>query len=169
MEALRDASQPQDTSPIAIRTGLDSDWPLLRATFANHYIKNPQSYYGYRVPPHTLVTKLEQFKTSPAWRLLVACPVGIPDEIMGMLLYRTETPRRQNPAVAWLTTKPLYQRAGVATALLKHAKLPKGEIDCAFLLPHIAKLASPKGYTLRFRPYLPDVELWNELNKEETK
>ncbi len=158
-------SQPAAQSAQAVvRHGRATDWPLLCTSFAYHYCKNPQSYYGYKVPPHTLITKLEQFRTSPNWTLLTACPSTDLDEVMGMLLYRSVALPRSNPAVAWLTVKPIYQQLGVATALLDSAAIKPGEVDCAFLLHNIAKAAQLKGYTLRFRPYLPDVELWNELN-----
>lgn len=151
------------TALIEIRNGVDGDWPLLCTTFANFYIKNPKSYYGYRVPSHTLVTKLEQFRNAPNWKLLAACPSNDRNEVMGLLLYRQRAERERTSAIAWLTVKPAYQNMHVATRLLETAGIPKGEIECAFLLPHIAKLAATKGYTLRFRPYLPDIELWNEL------
>lgn len=154
---------------VVVRVGRPQDWPLLCKSFAKHYIANSQSYYGYGVPPHTIITKLEQFRDSPAWRLLVACPSTDEDEVMGMLLFRIATHENERQAAAWITTKPLYQRKGVANALIKVAGIVKGEIGCAFLLPHIAKLAQPKGYVLRFRPYLPDVELWRELTSPNVK
>jgi len=104
------------------------------------------------------------------------------DEVMGMLLYRKVTPIRHNVAVAWITTKPAYQKNGIASALLKQAgivgtfrtierngsrqQVPATEVDCAFLLPQVTKPAEKLGYLLRFRPYLPDVELWDELIRE---
>ena len=162
MSAATASQPPASSSIIEIRRGRPEDWPLLCTTFANFYIKNPKSYYGYRVPSHTLVTKLEQFRQAPNWQLLAAVPSNDSNEVMGLLLYRLPQ-ERQPRAIAWLTVKPAYQNMHVATRLLETAGIPKGEIECAFLLPHIAKLAQTKGYTLRFRPYLPDIELWNEL------
>lgn len=161
------------SSPVIVRDSRDTDWPLLFVSFANHYIKNPDSVYGYRTPPHTLIDKLEQFRRSPNWKLSVAASGFDDNEILGFMLYRHTPfiiPNRQanspgsNPAIAWITVKPIYQRRGVATALLKVAKFPKGDIDCAFLLPQVAELAKRHGYNLHFRPYLSEVELWNELN-----
>ncbi len=168
-----------------MRDGRASDWPLLCTSFANYYCKNPGSYYGYRVPPHTLVTKLEQFRDSPDWKLIAACPDSNHDEVMGMLVYRYQNNNNRNPALAWITVKPLYQRKGVAKALLQHAGVKSGDVDCAFLLQNVVNRrlsyknsteiesweflgvltdwARQHRLTLRFRPYLPDVELWNEL------
>lgn len=160
------ASNGHESSFEAIvREGNTEDWPLLCTAFAAHYIKNPNSYYGYRIPPHTLIAKLESLLKSPNWQLLTACPKDNPTEVYGMLLYRKVTPNKQNPAIAWITVKPEYHRQGFAKALFRVAKIPQGQIDCAFILPHVAKWADQHGYTLRFRPYLPDVELWRELNK----
>lgn len=128
------------------------------------------------------MTKLEQFRTAPNWKLITACPSTNHDEVMGMLLYRDDA--SIPPAVAWITVKPIYQHKGVAKALIKHSGIPKGEIDCAFYLStvtnrkgtptdkffeplgNIKDWAAKLGFRLNFKPYLPDVELWNELNRD---
>lgn len=88
------------------------------------------------------------------WKCAVALSPEDSDEFMGWVLYLdTDT----SNTLAWLYVKPQYRNWGVATALLAHAEIGKGNVDVAYFSPRVAKLAKAKGYTLRWRPYLPAI------------
>jgi GNAT superfamily N-acetyltransferase len=96
-----------------------------------------------------------------AWKTIVATVDGAGDEILGYLVYR------DRGMLAWVYVKHQYRRHGVAKALLAHADVWPGSVDVAFFSPHGASLAKDRGYTLRWRPYAPDVELeaWANVSK----
>ncbi len=157
------------TPHVIVRDGRQSDIALLCSSFANIY-SSKRSHYGYCVPPQILVNKLEILINSPRWKLLVAAPSTADDEVMGMLLYRPITRATPWQTVAWVTVKPLWQRKGIAKALFAVAKLIRGDVECAFLIEDdVMRWSEQHGYTLLFRPYLPEVEMWTALEREVQK
>lgn len=162
-----------NSSSILLRNGKVEDYPLLREAFLFSYAHR-NSWYGSSTPVKLLRIKFDAILDSPNWQQLIACPgEDSQDEIMGALIWRPalneESAKRVNsyirnfPQVAWLTVKPTYQRKGVAKALLKATNLnPPCIIECAFVMPDIHKKAIELGYQLRFKPYLPDIELLSQ-------
>ncbi len=96
--------------------------------------------------------KIVALLLSPDWQCLVATSDDDTTEIMGYLIYKDQN------TLGWLHVKKQYRSFGVASALFHSADICKGSLDVAFFSPPVAKWAKVKGYTLRWRPYLPDVE-----------
>lgn len=150
-------------SPIVIREGCRDDWHWLSSRFAIEY---HSAAPARGVPVRVLISKLEALLEAPDWRLIVCVPADEPTEILGALLYRPPTDPDWMQRAAWMQVKPEWRRRGVATALLKDAKMRPGQVHCAFLPPEVGKAADPKGWRLRFRPYLPDIAVWERLKVE---
>jgi GNAT superfamily N-acetyltransferase len=107
------------------------------------------------------MAKMEALIAAPGWMFRVLCPEETPDEIMGLLVYRPpQKPGSVVQSIAWVYVKDIYRQRGVARALLQHARINRGEVHCPFVDPEVAKRAAMKGWRLRFRPYLPDVAIW---------
>lgn len=158
---------PASDTGVLIRDGRQGDWALLLTSFANIY-STRKSYYGYRVLPRILVDKLEAFLKHPEWKLITACDSSATDEIMGMVVYRATNAGQPyaRPAIAWMTVKPVWQGKGIGRALLKATGIGPGQVDCAFMIPSVAQWMTDKGYTLRFRPYMPEVAMWEMIQRK---
>lgn len=88
------------------------------------------------------------------YRTLVATPHGDDDEILGYLTH-------DGPSiVGFIYVKEALRQKGIATALLAHAGVAKGEIAAPLIVTKLPgagnfpKLAEAHGYTLRFRPWM---------------
>lgn len=140
-------------TPIQIIPALPAHRALMLDAFWREYQQNSPQARG--VPPKVLTAKLETLLDAPGWTTLVATPPDDWDSVLGFLVYKNAT------TVGWLHALSFGgfgRRKGVAGALIERAGIVRGVISCAFLPPEFAKRASQYGWTLRFRPYLPDVE-----------
>lgn len=132
---------------ISLRAATDADHPLILDSFWREYRR---SRHAEGVPASWLRTLLDPLLRS--WRSAVAVADG---ELLGWICWR------DSHTVAWVQVKSTVRERGVALALLEHAGIGRGEIECPFLptgtpaIRNFPKLAATKGYTLRFRPYLP--------------
>ena len=88
------------------------------------------------------------------YQTLVATPEADPDEILGYVIH-------DGPAcVGFLYVKEAVRQKGIASALLKHAGIQKGEVVAPLIvtkLPGVGnfpKLCEAHGYTVRFRPWM---------------
>lgn len=136
------------SAPIRIAPARDQHRALILDSFWREYRSCPMAK---GVPPGVLTRKLEALLDSPSWRALVATPDDDVDSVLGYLVYRDPF------TLGWLHTLRNFRHKGVARALLSHAHVLPGHASCAFLPPGVAKVATEHGYTLRFRPYLPDI------------
>lgn len=136
------------TAPIAIVPARAEHRALILDSFWREYRESP---HAKGVPGAVLSRKMQALLESPSWRALVATPEDETSEVLGYLVFRDQR------TAAWLHVIRGWRKRGVARALLAHAGVWPGVIACAFITPEVAKLAATKGYTLRFRPYLPDV------------
>jgi hypothetical protein len=150
---------------VVIREGKAEDYPLLYDAFFKVYGQSRDSWWGRGVPHRILRAKMEQLLEAPGWRCLIACPSHEPDEIMGMLVFSPPNVRTKNYQIGWITTKGFWSKQGIAKALLKSAgiDLQNMQVDCAFMMPKVQQWAAQRGYKLLFKPYIPDIALWNTL------
>lgn len=137
-------------SAVSIRLGTPADWPHVGDSFWHSYHGSP---YASGTPARVLADQLDVLLEARSWTLLIACATEEPTEILGWLLVRPGVPQR----AAWLFVKPMWRGKGVARALVKHADIKAGNIECAFMDPEVAKWAKAKGYTLRLRPHMSAV------------
>lgn len=138
-------------TPISISPATPEHHSLILDSFWREYRNG--SPYAKGVPPNVLTGKMESLLLSPLWRAIVAAPDGEADPVLGYLVYRDEA------TVGWLHVIREWRKKGVARALLAHAGIQRGQVACAFLPPEVAKEATKRGWTLRFRPYLPDIAM----------
>lgn len=150
------------STPIAIRPGVEADWPHVYDSFANEY----------RHSPHAKNTSDRQIKwsiglmlKSPAWDLSVACYPETPGEVCGWVLWAGR-------AVAWINVKPEYRRHGFARALLRAIGMSGGEVHTPFVPHHtdvagnFPMFAESKGFKIRMRPGLVLTEAMRALPQD---
>jgi GNAT superfamily N-acetyltransferase len=121
---------------------------LVLDSFWREYRESPQAR---GVPARVLLAKLDALLVSPSWKTVVATPEDDGSTVLGYLVFRDAT------TLGWLHVLRYWRGKGVARALLNYAGAVRGSLSCAFISPAVAKWAGPKGYALRFRPYLPDI------------
>lgn len=138
------------STPIAIIPAQPEHHALILDSFWREYSDCP---LARGVPAAVLSGKMQTLLLSPLWRALVATPEGDPGTVLGYLVWRDAS------TVGWLHTLRFWRGKGVARALLAQAGVSPGVVSCAFLPPNMAQAATARGWTLRFRPYLPDVEM----------
>lgn len=136
------------STPIQIVPARPEHHAIILDSFWRDYRRSP---VARGVPPSVLTAKMSALLASPAWSAVVATPEDDADTVLGFLVYRDAQ------TVGWLQTRRPWRGTGVARALLASAGVARGTLACAFLPPEVARLADARGYTLRFRPYLPDV------------
>lgn len=131
---------------IEIRPATIDDRAFLLDSFTRSY--QGKSAYASGVHGQILVDLLEPLLA--LWTVAVA--VAPDDTILGWICYRDAV------TVAWVTTKLDVRGRGVAGALLAHAGVSRGTEIAVCFMPtsgRFAQEAERRGYTLRFRPYLP--------------
>lgn len=134
---------------INIRAAEPHHRSLILDAFQRSYRKdNP---YAQDCSPAIIIPKLDTL-LDRGWIAFVASPDGRDDSILGFAVFRR--PGR----IAWIHTKRPYRMAGVARALWNAARLTEKEIETPFMTPFALKLAQKVGITLRFRPYIPEIE-----------
>jgi GNAT superfamily N-acetyltransferase len=142
--------------PIAVSPALPEHRALILDSFWREYQESPPAQ---GVPAAVLTRKLEVLMDAPGWQTLVATPEEDAPTILGYIVCRDAR------TVAWVHVLRFWRGRGVARALLEQAGVSPGVVSCPFLPPHVAKVAAASGWTCRFRPYLPDVELENAARR----
>lgn len=137
------------STPIAIVPAAPEHHALILDSFWREYQESPPAK---GVPAAVLSGKMQALLVSPDWRTMVATPQDDSGTVLGYLVWRDAA------TVGWLHTLRFWRGKGVARALLAQAGVSPGVVACPFLPPEVAKAAKERGWTLRFRPYLPDVE-----------
>ncbi len=129
---------------IRIREMTDADVNLVRKSFVREYSK------AHGISPALASSKLEPLLG--AWNCDVAEADGVPGEVLGWILWRDKS------TVGFLYVKPLFRHHSIAGRLLSHVGLSDRPISTPFYTPFAGKWCKKYGITLRWRPYLPDVE-----------
>ncbi|HXT99605.1 MAG TPA: hypothetical protein VN903_01345 [Polyangia bacterium] len=137
-------------SAVVIRPGAPEDRAHVGETFWRDY---SQTLQARGTPAKVLAAKLNAILDAPGWQLDVACSSEEPTYILGWFLRSSGFPLR----AAWIHVRPEWTGKGVARALLKNAGFTRGNVECAFVDPDVAKWAGRKGMTLRLRPHIAEV------------
>jgi hypothetical protein len=143
---------------IVIRPAVASDHNYLSDNFAKSY---KHSAYATRTSTEVLRRLVEPLLS--LWQVAIAAPAHDPDFILGWLLYKDAH------TVGWIHVRPGEpRRKGIANKLLQHAGIVSGEIEVPFLPTKLegvegsfSNFAKAHGYELRFRPYMPLMEVLN--------
>lgn len=138
------------SAPIAISRAAVAHRALILDSFWREYSRSPAAR---GVSAHILGAKMAALLDSPDWTALAATPTDDADTVIGYLIFRDVR------TVGWVHVVRDWRDRGVARALFAQAGISPGVVACPFLPPEVAKDASGRGWVLRFRPYLPDVEL----------
>ncbi len=82
----------------------------------------------------------------------IMCEPETPDEIVAWALVRTPTINRE---VAWVHTKGIYRRHGIARELLVRLGVARGKVLTPFIpSPKFAREARKHGWNLCHRPWM---------------
>lgn len=135
---------------VTIRPGYQPDYNHILTEFRSEY---RHSHHGKPMSEKLIGACLMTLIASPDWKLDVAVPMNGSDEIYGWILHSGRN-------VAWVSTKVLYRRHGVARALLKLIGVEGGEVFTPFLANRndvsndFTSFAASKGFKIRHRPHL---------------
>jgi len=117
-------------------------------SFLKGYGRN--SSYTTGIPAQVIMSLIEPLLV--LWNTDVALDES--GHIVGWICW--QEPNR----IAWVNVKGDLRNHGIGRALLEHAQIGQGEVLCPFMPTkfhgqNFPRWAESKGYTLRFRPYLP--------------
>jgi hypothetical protein len=137
-------------SALEIRDVVTADRPFLLATIRETLVAN-SAYYN-RVHPAVITTLIEPVLIT--YRGLIAHPEGEPDTILGFILAEDQN------TVGFIYVRNQFRRHNIASLLLSHASIQRGEIVCPFIVTKLngqnfPRFVESKGYKLRFRPFIP--------------
>lgn len=143
------------STAVSLRTAVADDQKYLLSTLREVLLKQSAYYQGLH--PATMSILLEPLLAT--YQTVVAVSTDDPSTIVGFIVYRDPS------TVAFLYVRSQFRKfsalnpkGGIATVLLRHAKVEKGEISCALMVTkfnkqNFARLADEKGYRCRFRPF----------------
>lgn len=143
------------STAVSLRAAVADDQKYLLSTIRE--VLRKQSAYFAGIHPATMSILLEPLLAT--YQTVVAVATDDPSTIVGFIVYRDPS------TVAFLCVRSQFRKGsalnpkgGIGAALLRHAKVEKGEISCALMVTkfdrkNFARLADEKGYRLRFRPY----------------
>jgi GNAT superfamily N-acetyltransferase len=135
---------------IAIRPFRSADRAFVLDSMRRTLVRN--SAYAAGLQPEVINLLVEPILAT--YQTLVATPHGDDDEILGYLTH-------DGPSiVGFVYVKEALRQKGIATALLAHAGITKGELVAPLIVTKLPgagnfpKLCETKGYTVRFRPWM---------------
>jgi len=138
-------------APVVIRPALSSDANFILDSMRRTLLR--QSAYAAGLEPDVINQLV--WPVIATYDTLVATPPDDDDEILGYIIH-------DGPgAVGFIYVKEAVRGRGLANALLDAAQIAQGEIICPLLVTKLsgvgnfAKFCETKGYTVRFRPWLP--------------
>jgi len=136
---------------VDIRAASPNHRALILDSFQRAYRSN--NPYCDDAPPAIIIPKMDAL-LDRGWMAFVASPPGREDNLLGFIVFKR--PNR----IAWIQVKRPYRLASVGKALFQSARLVGTEIETPFLTPFAIKLAVKAKITLRFRPYIPEIEAY---------
>lgn len=155
------------STAVSLRAAVADDQKYLLSTMREVLLKQSAFYSGLH--PATMSILLEPLLAT--YQTTVAVSTDDPSTIVGFIVYRDPN------TVAFIYVRSQFRKFSalnpkgmIATALLKHAGIQKGEVFCALMVTkfngkNFAQFADERGYRVRFRPFSP-LEISADLHYE---